>query len=224
MMENEIPLLIVEDDILLGKGLVKAFSLKRFNVSLAKNVKDAKEKTLTDFPQVIILDIGLPDQSGLVFLKWIKKNYPNIPVIILTAKDTIEDKIKGFEYGADDYLIKPFDFNELLARVDVQKRHFKILKTSIIILGHLRMNTDTRKVYYKEKIVNLTATEYEILNIFTMQPNRVHTKDNIECKIYSLNIDINSNAIEVHIYNLRKKISDNIIKTVRGVGYIAEPL
>jgi len=222
MNNNKFNVLIVEDDELLGQGLIEGFQKKSINAKLAKSVNEAKSIFKLFLPHIILLDIGLPDENGLNYLKWIKNHYSNIPVMLLTAKDSTDDKIIGLESGADDYVVKPFSFDELLARIEVQRRHFKILSSSVINFKNITLSTSNRKVYQKNKEIKLTATEFDILSIFMMEPNKIHTKDYLESKIFNFNSSIQSNALEVHIFNLRKKISENIIRTVRGVGYISE--
>ncbi len=171
---------------------------------------------------IIILDINLPDISGFEIIKKIrgKKNYT--PILVLSAQNSIENKIEGLDLGADDYLTKPFDYEELLARIKSLHRRNKGIAENILTFKNIEIDINRHIIKFNKKIIEASPTEFIILRILLENINRPISKTRLEEAIYSWDNSIESNAIEVFIHNLRKKIPIEFIKTVRGIGYLIE--
>ena len=212
-------LLLIEDDILLGKGLVKALENEAFSVDWSKNGKESKAMLNISTTDVVILDLGLPDIDGIDLLNQIRGMGFISPVLILTARDSTEDKIKGLNKGADDYLIKPFALEELLARLRALERRLTTVKTSLLQWGELELDSSKKLVKEQGRIIELSRHEYMLLKMLMERPETIHDKQKIESNLYNYDEIVGSNTIEVHIHNLRKKIKANQIKTIRGLGY-----
>ena len=212
-------LLLIEDDILLGKGLVKALENEAFSVDWSKNGKESKAMLNISTTDVVILDLGLPDIDGIDLLNQIRGMGFISPVLILTARDSTEDKIKGLNKGADDYLIKPFALEELLARLRALERRLSTVKTSLLQWGELELDSSKKLVKEQGRIIELSRHEYMLLKMLMERPETIHDKQKIESNLYNYDEIVGSNTIEVHIHNLRKKIKANQIKTIRGLGY-----
>ena len=171
---------------------------------------------------LVILDLGIPGKDGLSVLHDIRAQRMSIPVLITTARDTVQDRIKGLDTGADDYLIKPFDLDELSARIRALLRRAVGRSEPTIDRGRLTIRPETREVFYKDEPVLLSSKEYALLVALADRPGVVLSRGQLEEKLYNWDSTVGSNAIEVHIHHLRKKLSDDAIKTVRGVGYLLE--
>ncbi len=212
-------LLLLEDDQQLAKGLLQAMVRQSYAVDHFDSVKEGLAAIEYEHYDLVILDLGLSDGSGLDFLK-IYRNKQTEPVIILTARDTIEEKIQGLDLGADDYLPKPFDVNELQARIRALLRRSSGRASNQIVYGDLEVDQKARAVSYKGQSISLSRREYNLLEALLSNQGKVMSRANLEQTLYSWDEEIESNALEVHIHNLRKKISSKLIKTVRGVGYM----
>jgi DNA-binding response OmpR family regulator len=173
----------------------------------------------TDTPDIIILDLGLPDMDGLSVLKQLRKKQASLPVLLLTARDTLDDKVSGLDTGADDYLAKPFDMAELLARLRVLERRLGTAHSNEIRIGEVLLSTSSHQVSASGADVELSKREYMLLKALMENAGKVQTRNSLESRLYSWEDEIASNALEVHIHNLRKKLGTDFIKTVRGVGY-----
>ena len=173
-------------------------------------------------PEIIILDIGLPDIDGLTVLKRLRVAHPELPVLLLTARASLDAKVAGLDSGADDYLPKPFEMEELLARLRVLQRRLSAVKSSSIRIGSIILDTTSHDVRIDDKPIDLSRREYMLLKALMENARRVQTREALETKLYSWGEEIASNAIEVHIHNLRKKLPSDFIKTVRGVGYVVD--
>jgi DNA-binding response OmpR family regulator len=173
----------------------------------------------TEPPDIVILDLGLPDIDGLEVLKQLRKINAALPVLLLTARDTIEDKVTGLDAGADDYLPKPFDMPELLARLRVLERRLGTAQSNEIIIGDVALSTTSHQVLFQGEELELSKREYMLLKALMESAGKVQTRNSLESKLYSWDDSVASNALEVHIHNLRKKLGTEFIKTVRGVGY-----
>ncbi len=171
----------------------------------------------------MVLDLGLPNMSGESVFKEVRKKFPDLPIIILTAKDSVEDKVQALDAGADDYLTKPFSLDELLARVRALLRRPHDVLPDDITCGDIALNLTTRKVSRAGKDIPLTLKEFSILEYFMRHPNQVLTRDQILDHVWDYNFSSLSNIMDVHITNLRKKLrgkkKETLIQTVRGVGY-----
>jgi two-component system response regulator QseB len=212
-------LLLLEDDSQLAKGLLKTLSMESHTVDHFESVKAGLNAVKQEHYDLVILDLGLADGNGLEFLKVFRGDQSQ-PVIILTARDTIEDKIQGLDLGADDYLPKPFDANELQARIRALLRRSSGRSTNELIYGELLLDQQARSITYQGQAVNLSRREYNLLEVLLSNQGKVMSRTNLEQALYNWDQDIESNTLEVHIHNLRKKLFSKLIKTVRGVGYM----
>ena len=212
-------LLLVEDDRNLSQELKRALKRESFIVSNVASEAAAEEEFVFFQPDLVILDLGLPDIDGVHFLKFIRSRLNETPVLILTARDNLEDKIQALDIGADDYLVKPFEMSELLARLRAISRRLGTACSSEVVIGKVRLDTAGHRVLVEDKVISPPRKEYMTLKILMQNAGRVNTKDMLESKLYALGEEIGSNAIEVHISNLRKKLPEGFIKTIRGVGY-----
>ncbi len=212
--------LLVEDDNLLGKATAEGLKMT-FAVDWCTSAEDAQRYLATSTYDAITLDINLPGQSGLDFLQTLRKKLNNVPILLLTARDAVEHRIEGLNLGADDYLTKPFDLDELTARLYALIRRSQGRATPQIKVQDITFYPEVRQVRKKEKVINLSGRELAVLEVLMGSLDRVVNKSQIESHIYDWDSnDIESNTIEVHISGLRRKLGKDLIKTVRGVGYI----
>lgn len=167
----------------------------------------------------ILLDRGLPQLAGEKVLTTIRYKQKNVPVIFITARDSIHDRVEGLDLGANDYLVKPFSLEELSARIRAQLRKQTLSQQSILTWGDLQLDTQAKVVSCAGKSIDLTAKEFQILRKLMVHPEHIITRDQLEEALYAWGEEIESNAIEVFIYQLRKKIGSSSIKTIRGLGY-----
>jgi len=210
---------LVEDDILLADGLRTALKREGFSVNHVATGKQALATLATDKPEILILDLGLPDMDGLAVLKRLRAGDHAPQVLILTARDATEDKVSGLDLGADDYLVKPFEMPELLARLRALERRTGGVKTSSISNDGVVLDTLAHSVSVDGEALELPRREYMLLKALMENPGRVLSRETLEEKLYGWGEELASNSIEVHIHHLRKKIRADFIKTVRGVGY-----
>lgn len=213
-------ILLVEDDHLLADGLQQAFTLEGITVNHVDKGEDAIN-VIRDFPpDIVILDLGLPDIDGLKVLEHLRREKITLPILVLTARSSLQDKVSGLDVGADDYLAKPFEMPELLARIRVLERRISTSNTSsTITIGPVSLDIINMQVKLNDQDITLSKSEYMLLKALMQNAGRVETRDNLQSKLNSWNHEVSSNAIEVHIHHLRKKIGPGIIKTVHGVGY-----
>lgn len=217
-------ILLVEDDSLLADGIVSALKRAGFAVNWLNNGKAACAYLLAEPPDILLLDLGLPDMDGLEVLKRVRQKKLKTQVLILTARDTTPDKVAGLDTGADDYLTKPFAFDELLARLRVLERRLGTASSSLITIGPVTINTAQHEVSVEGVQVNVSRREYMLLKALMEAAGVIQTREGLEAKLYSWGDELASNAIEVHIHNLRKKLPAGFIRTLRGIGYmVAKP-
>ena len=212
--------LLVEDDALLGDGIRAGLAQIGFAVDW---VKDGREAELTLSAQdydAVILDLGLPRLPGLDVLRRARAAKNPVPILILTARDTVPDRIAGLDAGADDYLVKPFDLGELQARLRALLRRAVGQGETVIEHGALRLDPVGHSVQFEGRPVELSAREFAVLQELLRHPGRVLSKPILEEKIYGWGDEIDSNAIEVYVHHLRRKLDPKLIRTVRGVGYM----
>jgi len=212
-------LLLVEDDRPLAIGLQKALQAQGFAVNHVETGLAALHVVDTECPDLVILDLGLPDIDGLEVLKRLRKKHQDLPVLLLTARNSLDDKVRGLDSGADDYLAKPFDMNELLARLRVMERRLAQIKSSRITIGKVALDTVAQKVWVDDTETELSRREFMLLKSLMENAGRVQTRAVLESRLYSWGEEIASNALEVHVHHLRKKLGADFIKTIRGVGY-----
>lgn len=219
-------LLVVEDEIKTANTLQRGLEEKGYQVKLAYDGETALSLAGNDKFDVIITDIIIPKINGLEFCKKLRENKNYTPIIMLTALGLTADKIRGFDSGSDDYLVKPFDFEELLARIKVQVNRNKPNQDSenYLLAPNLKMNLNTKEVFRNDTCITLTAKEYALLEYFLKNPNRVISREEIAEKVWSLDFDTGTNIIEVYVSYLRNKIDKHnepkLIHTKKGMGYI----
>jgi two-component system OmpR family response regulator/two-component system response regulator QseB len=212
-------ILLVEDDASLAAGLRAALSREGFAVNHVSSGAGALASVRTERPDIIVLDLGLPDMDGLQVLARLRKSGGHIPVLVLTARDGLDDKVSGLDGGADDYLAKPFDMQELAARLRVFERRLSTATTSRIVVGEVELDTAAHTVHVGGQPVDLPRREYMLLKSLMESAGKVLTRESLETRLYSWGEEVASNALEVHIHHLRRKLPDNLIRTVRGIGY-----
>ncbi|TWX64565.1 response regulator transcription factor [Colwellia demingiae] len=242
-------ILLVEDDQGLAEALQQSLVREGFVVDHLSRGKLALTALAVPSHDMVILDLGLPDIDGLVVLKEIRAKKNDLPVIILTARDSIDSKVKGLDYGADDYLAKPFDMQELLARLRVIERRLGTSSSSMITIDRVSLDTKAHKVFLlqctsanelpfeqsneenseqKDKVdaqnsaseVHFSKKEFMVLKALMENAGRIQSREQIESKLYHWGEEVLSNAVEVHIHKLRKNLPNKFIQNVRGVGYI----
>ena len=214
-------ILLVEDDLSLANGLQKALKQEGMTVNHVTRGKEAIHVVQSFPPDIVILDLGLPDIDGLEVIAKLRKGKITIPILVLTARDSIQDKVFGLDSGADDYLAKPFDISELLARIRVLERRISTsTESNQITIGPVSLDIKDMAVTFNGATINCSKSEYILLKTFMQNAGRVQTRDHLESSLYSWGEESSSNALEVHIHNLRKKVGSDFIKTIRGVGYM----
>lgn len=212
-------ILVVEDDDLIATGLHLALSRLGHAVDRTSNGMDAQQLLSDQTYHLAILDLGLPGKEGLDVLRDVRKVNSAISVLILSARDDIKSRVKGLDFGADDYLTKPFELDELLARVRVIERRHKTGESAVLEVGRLALDLDSVVARWDGNPVELPKSEWTLLRLLAEHPTRVYTRSQIQDVLYGWSEAGESNAVDVHVHHLRKKISPDLIKTVRGIGY-----
>jgi DNA-binding response OmpR family regulator len=212
--------LVVEDDALLGDGIQAGLRQQGFTVDWVRDGVAAELAIESEPYAALVLDLGLPRRSGLDVLKRLRQAKNTLPVLILTARDTVEDRITGLDAGADDYLVKPFDLGELCARLRALVRRASGNPAAILAVGALTLDPAARTVSFHDEPRTLSAREFDLLQVFMANAGRVLTRDQLASALYAWGEEIESNAIDVHLHHLRKKLSPDIVQTLRGVGYL----
>ena len=215
-------ILVVEDDTLLRQGLQQALSQEQYSCDVAVNCAEADSLIKVSEYGLIILDLGLPDGDGMSLLtRWRQRGMVQ-PVLILTARDALDERVAGLDRGADDYMVKPFALAELLARVRALLRRDQKLASNQIISGDLMLDLQQKTVTLAGAPVVLTRREFALLRRLVMQAGKLVSRERLQEDIYDWQDDIGSNALEVHIHHLRRKLGTTRIRTVRGEGYCLE--
>jgi two-component system OmpR family response regulator len=210
--------LVVEDERLLAENISKMLKSEGFEIEIAYSISDLYKKIEVFEPELIVLDLMLPDGNALNEIQELKTELPEVGIIIISAKNTDLDKIIGIELGADDYVGKPFNTRELVARVKAFFRRTKGLK-EVIRYGKLEIYPEDYTVFYDGKKIELTSKEFEILRLLAQRPDRVFSREQILEELWKDDFEVYDRVIDVHINSLRKKLGKNWIVTVRGVGY-----
>ncbi|MDN3546402.1 MAG: response regulator transcription factor [Roseateles asaccharophilus] len=215
-------ILLLEDDLPLGQSLQRVLSMAGHKVLWLRTAADARRFLQEDGDfALLLLDITLPDGTGLDLLAWWRQQGRKTPVMMITARDSVEERVEGLDCGADDYLGKPFAMEEMLSRVRALLRRHCGQASNVWQLGPLSLDTARRRVQLDAQEVPLSVREYDILLSLAAEPGRVMTREQIERSLGGSDL-LDSNAIDVHIYKLRKKLGNDWISTVRGVGYALE--
>lgn len=215
-------ILLVEDDPMIGESVLDGLKAEGYAVDWVQDGNSALIALRTTPFSLVILDLGLPGKDGLTVLHEARMQKIHVPVIVTTARDTVEDRVKGLDAGADDYLIKPYDLDELSARIRALLRRSAGRSEPTIERGRLLIKPQTREVFFNGEPVLLSSKEYALLVALADRQGVVLSRGQLEEKLYDWDSTVGSNAIEVHIHHLRKKLTDDAIKTVRGVGYLLE--
>ena len=213
-------LLLAEDDPVLSSGLKSALTQAGYRVDHFADGISAQQALDLECYDIVVLDLGLPGRDGNTILKALRKRSDRIPILILTARDAIGDRVQSLDLGADDYLVKPFDLEELMARLRALRRRYGDRTELAIHYRDLVLDPETHRVTLAGKEVRLTAMEFTLLETLLEKVGRVLSRDRLGQALYGWNDGIESNAVEVHIHNLRRKLNGIPIRTVRGVGYL----
>jgi DNA-binding response OmpR family regulator len=216
-------ILLVEDDHLLAKALQQALQEQQNTVNAVGTGEAALHILDTEPPDVVILDLGLPDVDGIDVLKRARKKHVEMPILVLTARSELDDRITGLDSGADDYLAKPFEMEELFARLRVLERRLSTTKSTEIRIDRVTLDIQLNTVTLDDKQLDLSRREFMLLKSLMENAGRVQTRSTLENRLYNWGEEVSSNALEVHIHHLRKKLGSDFIKTVRGVGYKVDP-
>jgi DNA-binding response OmpR family regulator len=215
-------ILLLEDDLMLGKTVKSALENENNIVDWVVDAASCETALATTKFEILLLDLGLSDKSGIEVLKKIRLQKKSIPILILTAYSSVLKKIEGLDDGADDYLTKPFDLDELMARIRSLVRRNNNVTTSIITHCDIKLDVTNHQLTQAGNTIDLTPKEFTILKIFFEKIGKVVEKSYLEEILYSWDNAIESNTVEVNIHNLRKKLGKDLIKTIRGVGYIVK--
>ena len=211
--------LAVEDDRILREGLVEGLALEGIMVDAVGDIDHARAAAKTYAHDAIVLDIGLPDGSGLDLVREWRAAGRATPILLLTARNMAEDRIAGLDLGADDYLGKPFDLGELAARLRALARRDTGRSEPLIRVGELEIDPAARRVRQGGNLMDLSRREFAVLEVLSRRPGHIVSRGQIEERIYAWGDEVGSNAVEVHIHKLRAKLGASSIETVRGLGY-----
>ncbi|WP_312477847.1 response regulator transcription factor [Kosakonia cowanii] len=214
-------ILLIEDDLDLGNGVRIALADQGLDVIWVRRKADALHQLDLCVPELVLLDLGLPDGDGMSLMAALRQRLNRIPVIILTARGTLQDRLGGLDAGADDYLVKPFVLAELLARVRALARRSYGFDNEVIDIRGLFLHVPTRRVTVSARTIELTASEYALLETLLLRPDRVVTRRFLEERVFGEKENM-SNTLDVHMGNLRRKIGEGYVRTVRGVGYVID--
>lgn len=218
-------ILLVEDDPILGDGLQVGLRQSGFLVDWVRDGLAAKYELVKNAAgeqsyAAVVLDLGLPLVDGMQVLQHIRQRGITVPVLVLSARDGIQDKVSGFEFGADDYVVKPVDLQELAARLQALIRRSHGQSQNKVRIQDLELDLQSRQASLGGKELSLSAREFEVLHSLMLNADRVLSREQLERNLYSWGQEVESNTVEVYIHNLRKKIGNHMIHTVRGVGYL----
>jgi two-component system, OmpR family, response regulator QseB len=216
-------ILLVEDDELLGAGIQDALTRAHYTVEWVRTGPLALTALEQGGLEAVVLDLGLPGMDGLEVLRRARAAGSAAPVLILSARDAVGQRIAGLDAGADDYLVKPFDVEELLARVRVLQRRLRGAASNVIEHGAVRLDPGALSVTHQGRPVPLQRREFMLLHKLLAAPGQVLTRGQLEESLYGWEGNVESNALDVHVHNLRRKLYPDVIRTVRGVGYVADP-
>lgn len=215
-------ILLLEDDKMIAEALSDMLHAAGFAVDCVADGIAAENALQPEIYDIALLDIGVPGQDGLSVLRHLRAKNCDLPVILITARDTVEERINGLDSGADDYVIKPFSPSELLARIRALLRRRSGHATPILSNGTITLNPATREVSANGQFTRLSAREYALMYSLLLQPGTILSRQELEEKLYGWNEEVESNAVEVVIHGIRKKLGSNVIKNVRGLGWLVD--
>jgi len=213
-------ILVVEDDALLGDAIQAGLKQSGYAVDWMKDGASAEQALNTEPYAAIVLDLGLPRLSGLEVLRRMRGRDNPTPVLILTAMDSVDDRIRGLDAGADDYLVKPFDMGELSARLRALVRRASGKTEPLLETAEIKLDPAAHSVLFRDLPVELSAKEFSVLHALMLNAGKVMSRAQLEEQLYAWGSEIESNAVEVHIHHLRRKLAPESIETIRGVGYL----
>lgn len=213
-------LLLVEDDLMVGTSTCKALQMEGFTVDWVRDADKAALALDAVSYALMLLDLGLPKKDGLTLLREYRKKGNSTPTIIITARDDVENRVAGLNCGADDYLVKPVDLRELVARIRAVTRRHAGQGNPELARGSLRLNPMTHEVFQNEQPVALSPREFALLQALLQAKDSVLSRSELEERLYGWGEEVASNTVDVHIHNLRKKLGTDAIRNVRGIGYI----
>ena len=216
-------ILLVEDDELLGAGIEDALTRARYAVEWVRSGPLALAALEQGGFDALVLDLGLPGMDGLQVLRRARASGSLTPALILSARDSVAQRVAGLDAGADDYLVKPFELDELLARVRALERRLRGAARTVLEHGRLRLDPVSLRVTHDGEPVALQRREFMLLHKLLAAPGQVLTRSQLEEALYGWDGNVESNALDVHVHNLRRKLYPGVIRTVRGVGYVADP-
>jgi len=217
-------ILLVEDDVMLGDGMVDALRSSGYTVDWLQQGMPALSALKSEEFAALVLDLNLPDIDGISLLRKLRREGQTLPVLILTARDALDDRVLGLDAGSDDYMVKPFALQELNARLRALVRRSKGQAQAVLEYGELQLFPASQQVTYRGEPVRLTPHEYKLLQELITQSGRVLSRDQLQQSLYGWDEGAESNAVEVHIHHLRKKFFPELIRNIRGVGYIVPQL
>ncbi len=213
-------IILVEDDAQLGEAIRHALEQQAYVVSWLRSGKEAGYALRDQTADLVLLDLGLPDIDGMAVLADARRAGVQTPVIVMTARDAVQTRIDGLDLGADDYLVKPFHIEELAARIRSLTRRARGIADSIVEASGMRLNLATQAVEYRGASIGLARREFALLRILLERAGRIVRREDLETALYGIDAGVESNALEVQVHWLRKKLSADAIRTVRGVGYM----
>ncbi|MBL8320702.1 MAG: response regulator transcription factor [Acinetobacter sp.] len=216
-------ILIIEDDFMIAESTQTLLKYQGFDVEWVNNGIDGLKRIQQGQIDAVLLDLGLPMMDGMQVLKQIRQAKPALPVLIISARDQLQQRVDGLNHGADDYLIKPYEFDELLARIQALLRRSGQAAAqngqSVLVCGDLVLDVEQHLAKFKGEYLELSNREWAILIPLVSHPNKIFSKSNLEDKLYDFDSDISSNTIEVYVHHLRNKLGKDFIRTIRGLGY-----
>lgn len=212
-------ILLLEDNADLADAITSRLKSKDFVVDITSNIQAAESALAVGSFDLALFDLSLPDGNSLALLQKLRRQGKTIPVIIITARDQISDRITGLEAGADDYLVKPFDLDEMIARIHTIMRRYEGNPNPVIKFGNIQIDQSGHRVFVSDVEVELTAKEWAVVQKLSSQPGHIFSKEQMEATLYNFDSEVGSNTLEVYVSRIRKKLGKDHIETVRGLGY-----
>ncbi len=212
-------ILLLEDNADLADAITSRLKSKDFVVDITSNIQAAESALAAGSFDLALFDLSLPDGNSLALLQKLRRQGKTIPVIIITARDQISDRITGLEAGADDYLVKPFDLDEMIARIHTIMRRYEGNPNPVIKFGNIQIDQSGHRVFVSNVEVELTAKEWAVVQKLSSQPGHIFSKEQMEATLYNFDSEVGSNTLEVYVSRIRKKLGKDHIETVRGLGY-----